>query len=102
MSESKPPVGGDVAPGFEPVEAAFRETLRDPRELGAACAVWHGGDPVVDIWGGYRDANRMEPWTADTLALVFSTTKGVAAAAVAHAHAHGRLRATSRAAATVN
>jgi CubicO group peptidase (beta-lactamase class C family) len=84
-----PPVGGHVAPGFEPVEAAFRDTLCDDHELGAACAAFHRGDLVVDLRGGYRDADRTEPWTEDTLVLVFSTTKGVAAAAMAHARSRG-------------
>ncbi len=88
---SDPPLGGRVAPGFEPVESAFRETLRAPDELGAACAVCHRGELVVDLWGGYRDADRTEPWTEDTLALVFSTTKGVAATAMAHARSRGYL-----------
>jgi CubicO group peptidase (beta-lactamase class C family) len=84
-----PPVGGHVAPGFEPVEVAFRETLRERSGFGAACAVCHRGDLVVDLWGGFRDADQTEPWTEDTLVLVFSTTKGVAAAAMAHAHSRG-------------
>lgn len=89
MGGSNPPVGGRVAAGFEPVESVFTETLRDGRELGAACAVVHRGELVVDLWGGYRDISRTEPWTEDTLVLVFSTTKGVAAAAMAHAHSQG-------------
>ena len=84
-----PPIAGHVAPGFEPVEATFRETLCDDRELGAACAVMYRGELVVDLCGGYRDAQRTEPWTEDTLVLVFSATKGVAAAAMAHAHSQG-------------
>jgi CubicO group peptidase (beta-lactamase class C family) len=90
MSRAGPPVGGQVAAGFEPVEAAFRETLRDDRELGAACAAVHDGDLVVDLWGGYRDRERTDPWGADTLVLLFSATKGVAAAAMAHARSRGR------------
>jgi CubicO group peptidase (beta-lactamase class C family) len=90
VSARSVPVAGRVEPGFEPVETAFRETLRDDRELGAACAVSHRGELVVDLWGGYRDAARTDPWTADTLVLVFSTTKGVAAAAMAHARSRGQ------------
>ena len=89
MTARSPPVDGSVAPGFEPVEAAFRENVTERGELGAACAVQHRGEAVVDLWGGYRDRDRTEPWTADTLVLVFSTTKGVAAAAVAHARSTG-------------
>lgn len=89
MSGPSAPIGGQVQSGFEPVEAAFRETLREEREFGAACAVSYRGELVVDLWGGYRDAGRSEPWTEDTLVLVFSATKGVAATALAHAHSRG-------------
>jgi CubicO group peptidase (beta-lactamase class C family) len=89
MSSSNPPVGGRVSAGFEPVESVFTEALRDGRKLGAACAVVRRGELVIDLYGGYRDINRTDPWTEDTLVLVFSTTKGVAAAAMAHAHSRG-------------
>lgn len=82
-------LGGSVAAGFEPVETAFRETLSGERELGAACAVSYRGDLVVDLWGGHRDAQQTKPWTENTVVLVFSTTKGVAAAAMAHAYSQG-------------
>lgn len=41
-------------------------------------AVYHRGRLVVDLWGGVR-AQDGDPWTRDTLAMCFSTTKGVAA-----------------------
>ena len=34
------------------------------------------GQPVVDLWGGAADAAVSQPWTADTLVNVWSTTKG--------------------------
>jgi CubicO group peptidase (beta-lactamase class C family) len=84
-----PPVNGTVASGFEPVRDAFRENLTDRRELGAACAVVHEGEVVVDLRGGYRDTAQTDSWTADTLVLVFSTTKGIAGGVMAHAHSEG-------------
>ncbi|MFC5368767.1 serine hydrolase domain-containing protein [Salinirubrum litoreum] len=78
-----------MAPGFEPVHETFRENFESRRELGAACAVVHEGAVVVDLWGGYRDTGRTDPWTADTLVLVFSTTKGIAGGVMAHAHSEG-------------
>jgi CubicO group peptidase (beta-lactamase class C family) len=38
-------------------------------------AVFIGGEPVVDIWGGYADAERTRPWERDSITNVFSTTK---------------------------
>lgn len=83
------PVDGTVSSGFDPVRDAFRQNVESHRELGAACAVVHDGEVVVDLWGGYRDTARTDPWTADTLVLVFSTTKGIAGGVMAHARSEG-------------
>lgn len=47
---------------------------------GAAVAVYHRGEPVVDLWGGWKDAD--ERWASDTVAMCFSTTKGVVSTAL--------------------
>jgi len=66
---------GTLHPDFARVARAVASSLR--REPGgAAVCVYHRGECVVDLWGGSRDAAGT-PWTADTLALSFSTTKGV-------------------------
>jgi CubicO group peptidase (beta-lactamase class C family) len=46
---------------------------------------------VVDLWGGRRDARSPDPWLADTMVMVYSTSKGMAAMAVALAHSRGLL-----------
>jgi CubicO group peptidase (beta-lactamase class C family) len=53
--------------------------------------VYHRGREVVHLWGGFRDVARQQPWREDTLAPLFSTTKGVAGLAVALAHSRGLL-----------
>lgn len=81
------PIHGDVAPGYEAVRRAFEENFERRGEIGAACAAYVRGEKVVDLWGGLRDHERGLPWEEDTLVLVFSTTKGMAATALAVAHA---------------
>lgn len=52
---------------------------------GAAVSVFHRGRPVVDLWGGVRDETPegdVLPWERDTVAMCFSTTKGVASTAL--------------------
>ena len=44
-------------------------------------AVYHRGELVVDAWTGARDALGT-PWQSDTMAMSFSTTKGVIATTV--------------------
>jgi CubicO group peptidase (beta-lactamase class C family) len=71
-----------VTAGWEGVEEAFAANVAGGEEVGAGCAVYHRGRLVVDLVGGHVDAARSEPYTDDTLQLVFSTTKGVTAIAV--------------------
>lgn len=77
-------IQGTVEPGWEPVREAFAANFRDHHEVGAAVCVHLGGRPVVDLWGGLADSRAGRPWQADTLQLVFSATKGVAAVVVNH------------------
>ena len=82
-------IAGDVEEGYGKVADAFRRNFAVRDEIGAACTIYQEGRKVVDLWGGYRDGRTREPWRADTLVLVFSTTKGMASAAVAVAHSQG-------------
>jgi CubicO group peptidase (beta-lactamase class C family) len=50
-----------------------------------------GDEKVVDLWGGVRDARDCSPWEEDTVVLVYSTSKGLAAMTLALAHARGWL-----------
>lgn len=85
------PIGGDVDPGWEPVLQEFTRNFARRGEVGAAVAVFRHGRPVVDLWGGRRDAARGLPWKRDTIVPVFSTSKGVAALVVASLRAQGHL-----------
>ena len=76
-------VHGEVADGYGEVADAFAANFDDHSELGAAFALSVGGEAVVDIWGGIADKASGGPWQNDTLALVFSTTKGMTAICVA-------------------
>jgi CubicO group peptidase (beta-lactamase class C family) len=75
-------VHGYVAPRFAPVRDAFVRNFAAHGEVGAACCVYHRGEPVVDIHAGLADRASARPWREDTLQLVFSATKGVTAACV--------------------
>jgi CubicO group peptidase (beta-lactamase class C family) len=50
-----------------------------------AVSVWQNGKPILDLCGGFREAHREKPWSADTLVLVWSATKGIGSACVLHA-----------------
>jgi CubicO group peptidase (beta-lactamase class C family) len=75
-------VGGHVEPGYEAVRDAFAANFAEHDEVGATYAFFVDGNAVVDLWGGVRD-DTGAPYDGDTLQVVFSSTKG-AAAACAH------------------
>jgi CubicO group peptidase (beta-lactamase class C family) len=72
-------IEGLVEPGFAPVADALARNFERSGEVGAACCLYADGRPVVDIWAGDANAPAGREWRRDTLALVFSTTKGVTA-----------------------
>src|SRR6185436_11168648 len=45
----------------------------------------------VDLWGGVRDRSSGAPWAADTMVVINSATKGLAAMVMALAHSRGWL-----------
>jgi CubicO group peptidase (beta-lactamase class C family) len=53
--------------------------LLDAGDVGASVAVFVDGEPVVDVWGGFADADRMIPWQRDTIVNVWSVTKTMTA-----------------------
>ena len=86
------PVAGRFDPRFEGVVEAFRENYRaEEDELGSAVSVVVDGVPVVDVWGGWSDEDRREPWAEDTLVCMMSVAKGVSAVAVAQLADRGLL-----------
>lgn len=84
-------IEGHVSEGFEAVRDAFAGNFSLRHELGGACCVYHRGEKVVDLWGGVRNKVTGEPWEENTMVLVYSTTKGLAAMTLALAHSRGWL-----------
>src|SRR6267142_2033074 len=68
----------------ERLEPLFCENFEQLGELGAAVSVWQNGKPVVDLHGGFCDVRREHPWASDTIALIWSATKGIGSACVLH------------------
>lgn len=72
-------IAGFVDEGFGPVLDTFRANFLERGDLGAACAVYHDGRLVVDLWGGIADRRTGRPWDHDTTVVIFSCTKGILA-----------------------
>ena len=84
-------IHGTVSPRFEPIRAAFAENFSRRHEQGGAVCVYYHGEKVVDLWGGIADKATGAEWDRDTMVIVYSVTKGLAAMTVALAHARGWL-----------
>ena len=84
-------IEGHVSGGYVCVRDAFVENFVRRRELGGACCVFHHGEKVVDLWGGIRNKQTGELWAPDTMVVVHSATKGLAAMTLAIAHSRGWL-----------
>ncbi len=82
---------GECAPRFGAVRDAFAANWSERGEVGASLCVIVGGETVVDLWGGHADAEGSRAWERDTIANVYSSTKGIAAVAAAMLVDRGQL-----------
>src|SRR4051812_14237820 len=81
MNDHPTPLGGTCSARFDPLRELFAAKLESGEDLGASLAVNIDGEMVVDLWGGWADEARTVPWTENTIACVFSTTKAMTALA---------------------
>src|SRR3954470_12764993 len=68
-------VQGTCDERFTAVRDALAATIDEKKDVGASVALTLDGEPVVDIWAGTKDEAGTEPWEADTITNVWSTTK---------------------------
>ena len=69
-------LSGHVHPDFETMARSLRRLLPRRGYGGAALCIYHRGECVMDMWGGTRDIQG-RAWQEDTVALSWSTTKGI-------------------------
>jgi CubicO group peptidase (beta-lactamase class C family) len=75
-------VHGAADPNFACAVRAFSQLFPGRRFGGGALCVYLDGQPVVDVWTGWADRRGTRPWNADTGAMVFSATKGMASTVI--------------------
>src|SRR5687768_7301457 len=78
-------VHGHTEPGFESVRAVLARAQLD--DGGAGFAVMHRGELVVDIWAGAGDDG--VAWQEDTVACLYSCTKGMVTSCLVQLHTDG-------------
>jgi CubicO group peptidase (beta-lactamase class C family) len=84
-------IHGFVEAGYGGVMDAFIANFTHRHDLGAACAAYVDGRPVVDVWGGVADARTGRPWQRATTAVIFSCSKGLLAICAYRLAQEGRL-----------
>ncbi|MGV0742669.1 esterase/beta-lactamase LipL [Mycolicibacterium sp. XJ870] len=75
-------VEGAADGNFSCTVRGFSQLFPGRRFGGGALTIYQDGQPVVDVWTGYSDRAGTMPWTADTAAMVFSATKGMASTVI--------------------
>ncbi|BDD98809.1 esterase [Mycolicibacterium fortuitum subsp. fortuitum] len=75
-------VQGAADRNFACTVSAFSKLFPGRKYGGGALAVFQDGEPVVDVWTGYSDRQGAQHWSADTGAMVFSATKGMASTVI--------------------
>ena len=64
---------------FADVRTAFEANFSNGSDVGASFCATVEGETVVDLWGGFADAERTRAWERDTIVNVYSTTKTMTA-----------------------
>ena len=67
-------INGYCDPRFLHLKEIFTKAVESQFEVGAALAVEHEGELVVNLWGGHKDALRTSSWQEDTLVNVWYVT----------------------------
>jgi len=80
----------------ERIAPLFQENFQRFGELGAALSIWRNGEPILDLRGGFCDTKREQPWTEDTIVLVWSATKGIGSACLLHALQENKIKIDCR------
>ena len=82
MSKNNPEIKGYCDPSFEIVKNTFTDNFIHRNELGASVCVFKDGEKVVDLWGGYKDFDKLDLWEEDTIVLMNSVAKSICSISV--------------------
>lgn len=74
-------ISGTCDARFSDVRSLLDANLESGADVGASIHITVAGQAVVDLWGGWVDANHTAPWTEHTITNVWSTTKTMTALA---------------------
>ena len=84
-------INGSCDTRFSELRDILSSNLDSGADVGASVAVMIDGECVVDLWGGWIDAQHSAPWVENTITNVWSTTKTMTALAALMAVDRGLL-----------
>jgi CubicO group peptidase (beta-lactamase class C family) len=70
---------------FQGLIDLFAQNFVQFDEIGASLCIWRKGETILSLANGYRDREKLLPWTAKTPVLIWSATKGLTSACLIHA-----------------
>ena len=76
-------IGGTTVFGYEKVRDAFIKSFQDGQELGSQVCIYVNDECKVNLWGRQLNHETTKNYGADTLQIVFSSTKNMTAIATA-------------------
>jgi CubicO group peptidase (beta-lactamase class C family) len=68
-------ISGNCDPRFAAMRDILSRNIDSGADVGASAAVMLDGELVVDLWGGWVDADHSAPWGEHTITNVWSSTK---------------------------
>jgi CubicO group peptidase (beta-lactamase class C family) len=69
-------VNGYCEEKYNSIKKIFGDYFLSNQEIGASFAVYKEGKPLIDLWGGFQNKDNKK-WEENTIANVFSATKGI-------------------------
>ena len=81
-AEDATQIHGAHDPSFTTLVNTFARLFPKRARSGGALSVYLDGVPLVDVWTGWESHRTATPWSADTGAMVFSATKGLASTVI--------------------
>ena len=69
-------VNGYCEEKYNSVKKIFEDYFLKNQEIGASFAIYKKGKPLIDLWGGFQNKDNKK-WEENTIANVFSATKGI-------------------------
>jgi len=69
-------ISGYCEEKYNPVKKIFENYFLKQEEIGASFAIYKKGEPLIDLWGGFKNKDNKK-WDENTIVNVFSATKGI-------------------------